>query len=193
MLVFIYRQFLHLSLFYRLAQLISPKEPMEEIVNLLARYWQPDPPFQKPFQDFDPELQQLTVDHTTDHDLEQQLLAMDLLMEAIAEVVIIIRDYCTRLSSPYQHLQLYFFCILQLSMQDLGNMHLWTGIMLARPICLHRNIRFPMHIRWMLPRLLLLHLVKKKRELPKNYQLFSSTMVMEKKFSYVVILLIIAS
>ena len=102
MLVFIYRQFLHISLFYRLAQLISPKEPMEEIVNLLARYWQRDPPFRKPFWDFDPELQQLTVDHTTDHDLEQQLLVMDHLMEAIAEVVIIIRDYCTRLS--YQHL-----------------------------------------------------------------------------------------
>ena len=49
MLVFIYRQFLHISLFYRLAQLISPKEPMAEIVNLLARYWQPDPPFRKQF------------------------------------------------------------------------------------------------------------------------------------------------
>ena len=49
MLIFIFRQFQNISLFYRLAQLISPKEPMEEIVNLLARYWQPDPPFQKPF------------------------------------------------------------------------------------------------------------------------------------------------
>ena len=90
MLIFVFRQFQNVSLSYRLAQLISPKEPMEEIVNLLARYWQPDPPFRKPFWDFDPELQQLTVDHTTDHDLEQQLLVMDLLMEAIAEVVIII-------------------------------------------------------------------------------------------------------
>ena len=90
MLIFVFRQFQNVSLSYRLAQLISPKEPMEEIVNLLARYWQRDPPFRKPFWDFDPELQQLTVDHTTDHDLEQQLLVMDLLMEAIAEVVIII-------------------------------------------------------------------------------------------------------
>ena len=86
---------------------------------------------------------------------------------------------------PYYHLQLYHFCILQLNMQDLGNMHQWMGIMLARPICLHRNIRSN-HIRWMLQRLLLLHLAKKKRGLPKSYRLFSSTMGMEKKFSYVV-------
>ena len=70
-------------------------------------------------------------------------------------------------------------------MQDLGNMHQWMGIMLARPICLHRNIRSN-HIKWMLQRLPLLRLAKKKRGLPKSYQPFSSTMGMEKKFSYVV-------